>query len=146
MYRGLCKITQSSGHSLRWFIYRRKQARTTSKRHWYKGLPQLNLKYDIRPPSLYSKVCQAKLCGNNRFHGSNLQTSQNAHGWMFIHHKHWDKHWATGRSVFVQYLARLRPSSQTHCGKGTILRRAESVQDSIQDHKILHVVEWLIVN
>jgi len=31
--------------------------------------------------------------------------------------------------------------SQCHCGKGTILRRAESVQNSIQDHKILHVVE-----
>jgi hypothetical protein len=30
-----------------------------------------------------------------------------------LHYKHWDKHWATRRSVFVQYLARLRPSLQT---------------------------------
>ena len=33
------------------------------------------------------------------------------------------------------------PEECTHCGKGTILRRAESVQNSIQHHKILHIVE-----
>ena len=40
----------------------------------------------------------------------------------------------------------MQPYMRSHCWKGTILRRAESVQNVIHPHKIQHISEWLLLH